>query len=469
MKTIKEYEKDIQIFETKNYEFKIQLNRENPEGWVKTIVAFANENGGSIYIGVANNGYAKGFAAEEIDDEQKYFVDYIRNKVSPAIKYTVSHIMTDDSKIIIKIDIPVHKGDVVVYKDNSFGSMRERVYRRYSGSTYELTSINEITNYTISKRRISYDLTPTEYKASDYTFKSLNEKYKEENDTEKNLSIKQLKSVGLITDDDYLTIAGMYFADKCPETFPSIHMRKWPGKNKGSNDVIDAKEYKVNLIEQLIEAEKFIKNNSKTGIRKSAGGASNVWSYPSIAITEALCNAIGHRDYLIPGTQIDIDIYEDRIEFVSPGSFLPEGSAQDYLDISKIPSKRRNEATTDTLAMCNLMQRYGSGFEKILEEYAPYNKKFQPRVSSERNWFTITLMDIAYKEEINNIFTEVKLLENEQIVYDLISQNPGLNASSLSKLSDFDENNIRYTIKKLRQKELIKYEGAPKKGGYFIV
>ena len=78
-------------------------------------------------------------------------------------------------------------------------------------------------------------------------------------------------------------------------------------------------------------------------------------------------------------------------------------------------------------------------------------------------------MDIAYKEEINNIFTEVKLLENEQIVYDLISQNPGLNASSLSKLSDFDENNIRYTIKKLRQKELIKYEGAPKKGGYFIV
>lgn len=468
MKTIKEYENNIQNFETENYEFKLQLNRKNPEGWVKTVVAFANENGGSIYIGVANNGYAKGLDSEKVDNEQKYFVDFIRTKVYPAIKYNVSHIVTDESRIVIKIDIPVHKGDIVVYRDNSFGNIHERIYRRYSGSTYELTSINEITNYTISKRKISYDLTPTEYKASEFTFQSLNKKYKEGTNTEKNLSIKQLKSVGLITDDGYLTIAGMYFVDKCPETFPLIHMRKWPGKNKGSDEVIDAKEYKLNLIEQLNEAEKFIKNNSKTGIRKAAGGASHVWSYPAIAITEALCNAIGHRDYLISGTQIDIDIYVDRIEFVSPGSFLPEGSAQDYVDISKIPSKRRNEAITDTLAMCNLMQRYGSGFEKILEEYAPYDTRFQPRVSSERNWFTITLMDISYKGDKSNFTTEVKLPKIQGIVYEAISQNPGLRTPAISSLTNLNTNRINNAIKALRAKNLIKYLGSKKEGGYFI-
>ncbi len=73
LKTIKEYVKNIQSFETENFEFKIQLNRQNPEGWIKTVVAFANENGGSIFLGVSDNGYAKGFLPKEVDDEQKYF------------------------------------------------------------------------------------------------------------------------------------------------------------------------------------------------------------------------------------------------------------------------------------------------------------------------------------------------------------------------------------------------------------
>ncbi len=391
---------------------------------------------------------------------------FIRNKVSPAIKFKVSHIETNESNIVIRIDIPVHKGDTVVYKDNSSGIIHERVYRRYSGSTYELTTVNEIANYTIAKRKISYDLTSTEYKADTVTFHALNEKYKEKLNTENGLSLKQLKSVGLITDNNYLTIAGMYFADCCPEAFPSIHMRKWPGKNKGSDDVIDAKEYKISLIEQLNEAEKFIRNNTRTGIHKSAGGAKNFWSYPAIAITEALCNAIGHRDYMIPGTQIDLDIYVDRIEIVSPGSFLPEGKAQDYVDIRNIPSKRRNDAITDTLAMCNLMQRYGSGFEKILEEYAPYDVKFQPKVSSERDWFTITLMDITY-EDNSRLNNAIKLPKIQKAVYEVIVKNPGLRTPSIAVLSNLTNDKVNNAIRALRAKKLIQFIGSTKEGGYF--
>lgn len=470
MKTIKDYVDNIQLFEKKEYEFKLRLNRQDPENWVKTVVAFANEESGYLYIGVADNGYAKGFNSNEVDDEQKYFVDFVRNKVSPAINFDITHIETEENKIIICVHIPVHEGDCVVYKDNSSGGVRERVYRRYPGSTYELTNIREIANFAIKKEEISYDLIPTDFKVEDFTFNSLNEKYKDELNIDTSISIKQLKSIGLVTEDGYLTIAGTYFVDESPKTFPSIHMRKWPGFDKGSDDVIDAKEFKVNLIEQLNEAQKFIRNNTKTGIRKTPDGAKNVWSYPSIAITEAICNAIGHRDYMISGTQIDIDIYADRIEFVSPGSFLPEGRAQDYADISSIPSKRRNTAITDTLAMCNLMQRYGSGFEKIQKEYNKYDEKFQPKVSSEKSWFTITLMDLTYKkEEIKNTVADIVLPNKQKLVYEAILNNPGLKIPELSQICNLKETSVDNAIRALKHKNLITFKGVPKKGGYYTL
>lgn len=70
MKTIKDYVDNIQLFEKKEYVFKLRLNRQDPENWVKTVVAFANEESGYLYIGVADNGYAKGFNSNEVDDEQ---------------------------------------------------------------------------------------------------------------------------------------------------------------------------------------------------------------------------------------------------------------------------------------------------------------------------------------------------------------------------------------------------------------
>ena len=54
--------------------------------------------------------------------------------------------------------------------------------------------------------------------------------------------------------------------------------------------------------------------------KTSNGGRSEIRSYPKEAIREVLVNAIAHRDYAIIGTQIDVDIYADRIEVVSPGS-----------------------------------------------------------------------------------------------------------------------------------------------------
>jgi predicted HTH transcriptional regulator len=113
----------------------------------------------------------------------------------------------------------------------------------------------------------------------------------------------------------------------------------------------------------------FIERNTKTGWRKTEnGGREVIRAYPKEAIREALVNAIAHRDYSIAGTQIDIDIYCDRIDFVSPGSWLLPKNYEEY-PIGSIPSIRRNTIIAACLDVANLMERGGTGFQTMIESY----------------------------------------------------------------------------------------------------
>lgn len=157
------------------------------------------------------------------------------------------------------------------------------------------------------------------------------------------------------------------------------------------------------------------------------------------------------------------------MEIVSPESFLPEGRAQDYVDISKIPSKRRNEAIANTLTICRLMQRYGSGFEKILEEYKPYDKEFQPKITSEQSWFTITLMDVAYINNENPVNSTLQLPKMQKIVYNTILDNPGINKPQICTVTGISDGSAKSIIRELTKKELIHFVGPRKSGGYYII
>lgn len=469
MKKITKYLNDLSIsIEGTEYEFKVDLNKQDPIKWIKTVVAFSNDLGGKICIGVTNEGYAKGFSVEEADKRPIYFNDMVRNKIFPKIDFTITPIETDEKNIILLVDIPVCKSDVVRYRENSQSA--ERIFRRYPGSTYELISIDEIAQYFLQKRKVSVDKTRTEYLAKDFAFNTLNEYFNDKTHSESGFTEKQLKSFGLITHDGYLTLAGLYFADEIPERFPAIFLRKWPGLNKGSDDIVDSKEFYGNLIDQLQVAEKLIRNNSHTGLRKTPNGDRNVWSYPAMAVTEALVNAIVHRDYLnVYMNQIDIDIYKDRIEIVSPGNFLPEGNAQDYADIRDIPSVRRNEAIADALTACGLMQRSGSGFDKIVEAYSAYGSEYQPQVFSKYGMFWIILKDVTYIDSEDIINIHIDLPKNQKIVYETILNNPGLRIPELSQICGLSETSVNNAIRKIRPRNLVTFKGSSRVGGYEVV
>ena len=125
-------------------------------------------------------------------------------------------------------------------------------------------------------------------------------------------------------------------------------------------------------------------------------------AYPSRAVFEAIINALAHRDYLLDGTQINIDIFTNRLVISSPGSLF-EGN-QTILptyDLSSFVSKRRNEVISNTFVLAKAMEARGTGLEKIMDAYSKYDKKHQPFIYSKNNTFHIVLPDLTNEQGIS--------------------------------------------------------------------
>lgn len=120
--------------------------------------------------------------------------------------------------------------------------------------------------------------------------------------------------------------------------------------------------------------------------------------YPTKAVREALVNAIIHRDYQILGSEIHIDMFDDRLEITSPGGMVDGSQIQD-LDLTKIPSLRRNTIISDLFGRLHFMDRRRSGITRIIESYSDCVLK--PKFSSGVSNFTVIFPNKRYVKENN--------------------------------------------------------------------
>ena len=174
--------------------------------------------------------------------------------------------------------------------------------------------------------------------------------------------------------------------------------RLWRGCDK-TGVVLDSEKLKGPLTTVLRRTLNFIERNTKVGWKKTAaGGREEIRSYPKVAVREALVNAIAHRDYSINGTQIDVDIYRDRIDIVSPGNWLLPKDYNEY-PAGSIPSIRRNTIIAACLDVANLMERGGTGFQTMLESYKESPLDKQPCVMIYAGFLNLRLFDTLYQGE----------------------------------------------------------------------
>ena len=243
-------------------------------------------------------------------------------------------------------------------------------------------------------------------------------------------------------------------------------------------DALDDAEYSGSLISLLNEGAAFIKRNMKTMWKKTANSRIDMPEYCERSYFEALVNALVHRDYLVNGSEVHIDMFDDRMVIYSPGG-MPDGTLVQERVIDAIPSTRRNPILADVFQRLGYMERKGSGLTKIINAYKNannYDESKAPQFISSRVEFTVILKNLNYgenrdnKSEINDVSqaAEQYVQRTEEVFLNALRNNPYISRKELSKLLMISEDGVKYQLKKLKSKGLIEHIGASR-GGYWEV
>ena len=270
-------------------------------------------------------------------------------------------------------------------------------YVRVGNESVKATS-TELKRLVLRGRNTSYDSQISTYKVEDFAFSKLRERYKKW--TGNSFDEKDLISFGVANEQGYLTNAGALVADESPIRWSRIFCTRWNGLNKsgGTIDAFDDAEYSGSVLSLIDNGEAFIKRNAKLMWRKTANSREEMPEYVERSYHEALVNALAHRDYLVNGSEVHIDIYDDRMEIYSPGG-MPDGSIIQDRDPLTVPSTRRNPVLADIFNRLGYMERKGSGFGKIIGGYEfqiNYDESKKPSFRSDRYQFTVVMPNLNY-------------------------------------------------------------------------
>ena len=197
--------------------------------------------------------------------------------------------------------------------------------------------------------------------------------------------------------------------------------------------------------------------------------------YPERAVTEALVNALIHRDYTIYGSEIHVDIFDDRLEIVSPGG-MPDGSLVQDLDIRNVPSDRRNQILADIFSQMDYMERKGSGFGLIFRAYekeAPNPKGLEPSFVSASGSFRVVLPNlkgsVPYEDGEGRVAergVEKSVEKSVEKIKRLIHTDPFITQNGLSKATGLSVRGVERNLSQMKKMGLIRRVG-PDKGGHW--
>ena len=334
----------------------------------------------------------------------------------------------------------------------------------------------------------SYDSLKSRYDFNNMSFTKLKSVYKQR--TGNTFEDTYYESFGLVDEKGNLTNAGALLADESLVRHSRLFCTRWNGLTKASGivDALDDKEYTGSLVTLLQAGTDFVRNNSKKAWRKVGDGRIEMPDYPDRAVLEGVVNALIHRNYMEIGSEVHIDMFDDRIEIYSPGGMV-SGISLEGKDLLKIPSKRRNPILADIFSRLKYMERRGSGFKKILADYegqVEFDETKMPVFDADNDDFTLTLYNLNYgsnyatqvnenvkeisEEKIKKLMPEYskKKLAKACEILKMISENPNISIDELRIALDVTDRTIARYISELKDKGIIERKG-PDNGGEWII
>ncbi len=364
----------MEFVETNRLELKEILNAD----FKKEIIAFANTDGGEIYVGVAKDGTIIG--VENSEKEMERISSMIHDGIHPdLIPFTTVEPISVEEKILIRVS--VSRGGRPPYHLSDKGLKPSGVYVRHGVTSVPASEetirdmIRQSDGLTFDRARcINQELT---FQYAKMYFKERNVPFEPQNQ----------RILGLVDADGYYTNAALLLSDQCEH---SIKCAVFEGS--GKTRFQSRKEFNGSILKQLEAAYEYISlhNNVRADFEKLT--RIEEFDYPEYALREALLNTIVHRDYNYSGSTL-VNIFTDRMEFVSIGG-LVKGLTLD--DILHGVSQSRNMIIANVFYRLKLIESYGTGIQRILESYQ--SNQMQPQFLTAAASFVTVLPKLSNME-----------------------------------------------------------------------
>lgn len=410
----------------------------------KEIIAFANCEGGKLYIGVRDNGEIIG--VEDSDGVALQISNMVRDAVKPDLTMFLHYeTLKVEGKSIIAVDI--QRGTQRPYYIAKKGLRPEGVYVRQGYSSVPATDtairrmIKETDGDSFEEMRsleqgLTFEAAQKEFSDRKVLFGSI-----------------QMKTLGVVNQDGIYTNLGLLLSDQCVHTIKAAVF-------EGTNQSVfkDRREFSGSLFKQMGEAYDYIHFHNRTRSTFDKLRRIDSMDYPEVAVREALLNMLVHREYAFRSSTF-ISIYDDRIEFTSIGGLVTGVTKSDVLMGISVC---RNIKLANVFYRLELIEAYGTGIRKILDAYEGSDKK--PLIETSDNAFKITLPNLNANTEQKQPNGELD--NQEEKVVRLAKKQGIVTRNEVEKLLDVGQSTSGRLLKNMMKNGRIVREGQGKTTRY---
>ena len=423
----------------------VELKAEVVGDICKEVIAFANTKGGTLYIGVSNDGNVLGVknADQVILQLNNMIRDSIKPDVTMFVGYENQHVGDKDI-----IAVTIQKGTDRPYYLGSKGLKPSGVYVRNG------TSSDPATDTAIRRMIKETDGDSFESMRSleqNLSFEAAEKQFEKQNIP---FDAAKMQTLGMISADGIYSNVALLLSDQCPST---IKAATFSGEDKGTFQ--DRREFDGSLFQQMEELYSYLDMRNQTKATFDGLYRIDTRDYPEDALREALLNSLVHRDYSFRASTL-VSVYADRIEFVSVGG-LPSGIALD--DIMLGLSVCRNPKLAAIFYRLQLIEAYGTGMPKIMRAYT--ESELKPKIEVSSNAFKITLPNRnAGANHTETLIGTVK--GDEKRILDFIGSHGHIVRRDVDQLLDVSQATANRILKHMVAKGLIYQDGNGRKTKY---
>ncbi|MBI4999902.1 MAG: putative DNA binding domain-containing protein [Euryarchaeota archaeon] len=419
------------------------------------IVAFSNTKGGAILLGVSDDRTVRGAT---LDGRLKAQIAGLGRNCEPDIEIGIAQVGE-----VVVIEAP--EGDRKPY------SCSDGYYRRLDGVTQKMSQ-EELRVMFAESETLPYE----ERLARGLGFDGISQSKIAAFTREARIDIGEatpadfLRSLNLATDSGIKNVGALFFATDVGKAIRHARITLLAFKGTKKLVIYDRKDVQDDLLTQFNEAITFLMKHLNVRSEIKGVDREDIYEMPIEALREAVVNALMHRDYSMTGTQVNVEVYDDRVEIISPGG-LPKKLPREKLGTMSV---RRNELIADMFSRLRKVERIGLGINKMMTLAKAAGLK-EP--SFEANGFFKATFYRPEKPGARDTIkgtakvTEkvtVRVTENQRAILTAMTKDRHITAKALSKIVGISERKVKENLRKLKENGLLRRVG-PAKGGHWEI